>query len=192
MGDSHINIIQSCKPPLVAVGVGAICAHNVGSKPQFINALQQVDKEHDYVVPMFGEIDCRIHFHYQHLKTGKSMMELVYDTAIRYLDSIQRILTGYKYAVYLVVPAGCWADTCGPFRGYPYSTQYDRINSYSMFHDMVMIECINRKIRYIDLWPYILDVESQFAHSIYRCDEVHLGQRAIPILEREIPKGLGI
>lgn len=70
--------------------------------------ISKIDKEHDAVMLVFGEIDCRIHIFYQHKKSNGSLSlsELIDRTVSSYGSVLGEVRAlGIQLHVYGVPPA---------------------------------------------------------------------------------------
>lgn len=185
IGDSHGNIFHNI--PNFSFNQMPMCAHNLlkeSHKKQILTYVEAKVKEGDHVLLIFGEIDCRLHFHYQSQKQNRPISELIDETIQRY-GAFGKILSdmGIDYAFYNIVPTGTWKHL--RYSEYATCEMELRQRIYREFHDKLAEYCRKNGRKLVDIWDSVAD-EDGFTKHEFRQDEVHLNTKALPIILKEI------
>jgi hypothetical protein len=184
LGDSHTNVFRDFvvpKYPEFKVASWAFCAHNLYRKGEIADYICCNVKPNDQILWAFGEIDCRIHLFKQWKKQDVSLGKLIDETVENYLKSCWSV-TDNEFAIYNVVPAGCWAkETSLP----DYAPLPIRILCHTELHAKIELMCQTESVPVIDVWPAVLG-DDGCAKREYRTDEVHLNEKIVPFLMEQI------
>lgn len=193
IGDSHTDPYRF-EPRIITHHIGRGTAHNLqdtgsssGSGRQLWQVLSGINRRRDSVGLVFGEIDCRVHFHYQYLKHNKRIpvSRLMDGTIKRYGSVIEKIRSqGFRLFVLGIPPAARQRNMYGyPFYGKP----RERSKISRMFNSKLGKYCASRRIAYIDVYSQSAD-RNGFLMGQYAQDEVHLNKRIVPFVLGRILK----
>jgi len=186
IGDSHTKAFEF-QNGFVTHHIGQATAHNLirvnnssNSREILFTVLKGIPKK-DLVLLVFGEIDARIHFYNQHVKTGKSFEVLMAETLDKYRQVLKEIRAkGYNIAVLGIPPAGSQDN----IYGYPnYAGKADRIRIYAQFNKMMKTMCESNDIKFLDVQSLTRNSEGMIDEAFAR-DEIHLNSRIIPYLRQ--------
>jgi hypothetical protein len=191
LGDSHATPYNFGKR-MVVHHIGQATAHNLweeksssGSKKIFLRVLRGISPGRDVVGLVFGEIDCRIHFHYQHKKAGKPYAALMDATIERYgeaMDEVRR--RGVRFFVVGVPPVGRQENVYG----YPFYGSMDERRMISQkFRQRLAAYCRKRGVPYFDPYSFAADGKGMMKKEYCR-DDIHLNGRARWHLEAFLEK----
>ena len=188
IGDSHGNIFLNL--PNFTFKQHSVCAHSLIKdkyREVFLEYLRSNVQKDDHVILIFGEIDCRLHFHYQSQKQNRSISDLIDDTIRRY-GLFGKMLSeiGIDFAFYNVVPTGSWA-VLDYGNGMKTCEMELRKRIYREFHDKLATYCRENNYKIIDMWDLIAG-DYGFTKQEYRQDEVHLNTAVLPIALKEIAR----
>jgi len=195
IGDSHITSFNF-QPRFIAHNIGQATAHNLckqksssGSSKILSLVLSRIDKKRDFLCLVFGEIDCRIHFFYQHEKTGKPLAQLIGETIENYGSVILRLKNdGYRICVCSSPPAARQENIyCYPHYGSP--AQRSKITKE--FNEKLKGFCEKNSIPLIDIYSHAADENGFIPPSLAR-DEVHLNPKICQFARGEISRAFGI
>lgn len=195
IGDSHTTPYNFGRK-FVVHHIGQATAHNLcreesssDSGKILARVLSGISPRRDVVGLVFGEIDCRIHFHYQHKKTGRGMERLMGDTIANYAKVMEGLRKrGYSFFVVGVPPAGRQENVYKyPF----YGSAGERSRIYRQFNARLGAHCRKGGIPYLDLYPLAADSEG-FVKKEFCRDEIHLNGRAVPYAQRFLGEKFGI
>ncbi len=195
IGDSH-GYIFTGKDGFKVIANHAWCAHNIINPNKFDSLLRYVEqiKPEDYLILAFGEIDCRLHFHYQHKKQGVPINFLIDNTIHRY-GQVMKILKelGINFAIYNIVPANMEPDFYKHYSGrYSSCPRDERKTIYREFHDRLNAFCNANGYKIVDTWDVTAAADG-FIKPEYRAgDDVHLTDAAFPAVKERIYKVFGI
>ena len=191
IGDSHTLVFVGS--PFFAVHyIGPATAFNLNrsgstsrARERLFEILNRIDKERDAVMPVFGEIDCRIHIFYQHRKSNGSfsVSELIDRTVSSYGSVLEEVRAlGVQLYVYGVPPAGKQENVCN----YPYYAPPEVRSEISrQFNHCMRTYCEEHGYIYIDIYSRVSD-ERGFVRSGYAADDVHLNKKVRKIVEELI------
>lgn len=196
IGDSHTDPYRF-EPRFITHHVGRGTAHNLGkpdsssgSGKQLWAVLAGISKKRDLVGLVFGEIDCRVHFHYQFLKHGKKvpLEKLMDGTISNYGQAISRVKgSGYRVFAVGIPPAARQQN----IYGYPvYGTPAERSRISRLFNARLGQYCASRGILYVDVYPQSSDAQG-FLKKERAADEVHLNGRIVPFVRSCLSDAFG-
>jgi hypothetical protein len=157
----------------------AFCAHNIREKgvlQAWLNTININDK----IIFSFGEIDCRTHIYYQFLKLKREypISCLVADTINNYRLFLEQVKQ--DFCVYNILPAGTWQGPEINWKGICTPVQIRNI-IHNELHYTLNAMCHFYNFKVLDLWSEVLD-DDGFTKKELKCDEVHLGNGALPII----------
>ena len=181
LGDSHTNVFKQLKAPFKAHPNITACAHNIWRKPILQDEIANIDIN-DKIIFCFGEIDCRLHIYYHFVKENISPGTLIDNTISNYLLFLRQVKQ--SFAVFNIVPAGTWQGPEINWKGITTPVGI-RKTIHNEFHHKINEMCMRQDFKVIDIWPDIMD-DSGFAKRELKCDEVHLGKAALPIILTKI------
>jgi hypothetical protein len=179
LGDSHTNVFRGLKPPFQIHPNTPTCAHNLWRKGALLGDIAGIDIN-DKIIFVFGEIDCRTHIYYRFLKLKREIpISILVDNTVNnyrlFLEQVKQV-----FAVYNVLPAGTWQGPEINWKGISTPVQVRSI-IHSEFHYKINEMCRRHNFKVIDMWPDILG-DDGFTKKELKCDEVHLGDGALPLI----------
>ena len=196
IGDSHTTPFNF-QPGMVVHHIGQATAHNLGnaesssdSSRQLSIVLSQIDRKRDFVVMVFGEIDCRVHFYYQFMKQKKKAPLIVLmDATIRnYGTVLDRMKADkWRFAVLGVPPAGKQQN----IYKYPfYGSETERVEISRNFNQKLYAFCKKHRYPFIDIWKETADSSGMLKPSFAR-DEIHLCEKIVPYVAQKLDAAFG-
>lgn len=197
IGDSHTDPYRMEKR-MITHHVGRGTAHNLrdgdsssGSGRQLWKVLGGIDRKRDAVGLVFGEIDCRVHFHYQYLKHKKKVpIEALMDSTVSNYGEVVRNVKGQGYQVFVmgVPPAASQKNIYGyPFYGKP----QERSEISKKFNSKLQKWCRKNSVPFIDIMPFLSDKDG-FLKRELASDEVHANKRVVPYVRKKLEEKMGI
>jgi hypothetical protein len=110
LGDSHGSIYQSEEDQLSFVPLGSVTIYNLlkddAHSKILRETLDRMDPDKDIPIIVLGEVDCRIHVYLQHKNTGRSILDLVWDTTNKYMKVAEYLLDrGFEMVAHGIPPA---------------------------------------------------------------------------------------
>jgi hypothetical protein len=120
------------------------------------NTIDDICGQDDLVLFSAGEIDCRIHIYYQHMKSGRSIDELIEGTIDNYVVFLRLMYERrVNFCVLGIPPAGRQEENRF---GYPYyASREQRIPIFEQFNRKLRERCGKEGFRYIDLYSSTVD-----------------------------------
>ena len=173
IGDSHV---WAFKDHYKTLWIDKPTAHNIHKYEDVIydNLVDGIN------LFLFGEIDCRIHFWYQHKKTNNYIMDLIFTTIKRYLDFLLKI--DKKIGVISISPPGNQLNIFN----YPYYASYDQMKYiYNCFNTVLKIECMGYNIPFINYYQDVID-DNLDRKKEFIADDCHLNEKIIPFFKRRL------
>lgn len=178
--------------PVTALHIGPGLAYNsmkYGTTSRFLEKtefiLDNYIKKNTKILVALGEVDCRAHVFKQVEKQSRDYHEIIDDIAdnyIRYLKMIKN--RGYT--------VGCWGPIASQSEGvpvhpddrkYPRSgTEIERNKATEYFNKCLERLCADADIRFITLFPQLIDIDYKTISALYSEDGVHLSQKAMPLV----------
>jgi lysophospholipase L1-like esterase len=189
-GDSHAGKFGADPGMFIRLfNAGQATAHNLCNQngPSYFN-LQQSLHEYDpadVFLFVLGEIDCRIHFYYQHMKTGKPISVLIMDTVARYGHIIKSVRDDGRpnVAVLDVPPATRQGNV---YELEHYATREERSDIARWFNEILGSWCAAREIPFIRLYPYIADERGFLKDQYATEDGAHVSHLTVPFVVQEL------
>lgn len=134
----------------------------------------------------FGEIDCRFHIIKQAEKSENTIENIAERTALKYLEVLLEIKAlGYNIIVWNAVPPTN-PDKINP--DYPhYGTYEERILATTTFNSTLKKRCSELGFLFLSVYDRLVN-EDQTAKMEYYMDNVHLSQKAMPMVITELKK----
>jgi len=157
-------------------------------REKFFDILENEVPANAWVMPVFGEIDCRAHIQLQSEKQRKSVELIIESCVANYAQFLDDLLAkGYFVLGYNVIPSG-------PYRCkyhlkkeslYPtYGSQKQRNRITKQFNDLLRDECRKRQLPFLENFDLLVDSSERTEGKFYM-DRIHLSRRAMPMtLER--------
>lgn len=139
------------------------------------------------IILSFGEIDCRVHLSKRILKepSKEKQQQIIYSCAERYMEFIKSLKKDYNPIVFGVPPSNNF-----PFkdRQYPHlGSGIFRNKITKEFNEYLERNLSKFNVPVVSLYDYLVDKKGQtLVH--YQIDGVHLSQRAVPFLIKELEK----
>ena len=191
-GDSHCGKFGA-DPRFILGDAEQATAHNLcnrRSKTQSWFALEahlNIYDPADIWMFIIGEIDCRIHFHRQHVLTGKPVSRLVATTVKRYGYVIKAVRDdGRPNVAVLDAPP---AVAQGNFFGYDhYGTRDERAAIAVEWNRQLGEWCEANRICFVRLYPHIADERGWLADEYAVPDGSHVTADVIPFVIDELRK----
>lgn len=189
IGNSHARVFRF-ESGMISHVISASTAHNLvkprnttRSREKLFAALKLV-KPQDYVVMVFGEVDCRYHIYYQYEKHGKvmSMESLIDNTIDNYGEVIwEASRLGHSVAVCSVVPASWRESKAYPYYGSP------EVRSWITheFNDRLRRFCVDDGFDYIDVYTPAAD-SNGFIKPEFSLDDIHLNSKIVPYVRQQL------
>lgn len=205
LGDSHIRMLDSKEAGdfdrdiLFKMLWGAsFTAYSLDShKDEILAALSKADKS-NWIIMVYGEIDCRYRIYYHH-QTGNIPMDVVVEnTVCNYFDFIQHLNSlGYKICVSSVMPTmrvgGLWmGDPLQTLEHGHGGSDEDRRYITEVLNAKLKHRCWKLEIPYLNLYPYLVDpidgltrddmAYSERDHMHYR----YIGDLAVKVIKETL------
>lgn len=211
IGDSHSWAFKRQRSFIIH-NIGPATAYNlvnknstVQSNKKLFQVIDRIDRKKDIVIMVFGEIDCRVHFYNQHMKSGGkvSIDELMDRTIANYGEVLGQLNSmGVRFIVYGVLPASKQI-----FRFPPYATERIKDELFSefksnypflappevrsqinyRFNQKLKALCEARGYRYIDIYSVVAD-EQGLIRDEFAADEIHVNGKIMPYVKGVLQK----
>jgi len=126
----------------------------------------------DILLISAGEIDCRIHIYKAHMKTGRSILNLVSETVDRlsiFVNELGKAFPGLNFAVLGIPPPG-WEGNI--YRYEHYATPKQHVRIYRYFYSTYITYPWNA--RYVDMYRAFVGPDGHVKPGWLREDKVHL------------------
>ncbi|MDA9260661.1 SGNH/GDSL hydrolase family protein [Puniceicoccaceae bacterium] len=154
----------------------------------FLEILDDEVPANAWVMPVFGEIDCRAHIQIQAERQGKPIERIIESCVANYVQFIDEILAkGYFVIGYNVIPSApykCKYRLKKKSLCPTYASQKQRNRITQHFNDLLRIECDKRQLPFLENFDLLLDSLGRTERKFYM-DRMHLSIRAMPMtLER--------
>lgn len=163
---------------------------NTESNKQLFQIIRRISKK-DIVLLTFGEIDCRIHTYYQFKKNNEkySLDEIIDKTVSNYGAISHQIREkGIKLCICSVSPT----TTVGNEYNVPfYASPEIRSHITRKFNEKLQEFCTIHQYPYINIYPKVSD-ENGIMLKEYAGDQIHLNNKVIPIVRKELNEIIGI
>ena len=206
IGDSHSWAFRK-NLPFIVHNIGPATAYNVNNKNSTISSykklfevIKTIDIKRDYIILVFGEIDCRIHIYNQYKKNNESIsLEQLMDRTIsNYGDVMDQLnMMGVKFYIYCIPPATPYYIRYPPYATtamktnidenlkikYPYLVPIDlRVQINMKFNNRLKNYCLSKGYSYIDIYDKVSDLNGYMLLE-YADDEIHLNTRIVPLVK---------
>ncbi|MEO0794591.1 MAG: SGNH/GDSL hydrolase family protein [Verrucomicrobiota bacterium] len=207
IGDSHAgfftgrnsiypdNSVARPLPFFKVFHLGPVLAYNLpesgtttGGREKLFSLLEEEVPAGSWVMPVFGEIDCRAHLLRQAEKQERPVADLAAECAERYFGVVQEIQAkGFSIVVYNSIPSlpekSTWAE--GKEDDFPtYGSQADRNAAIQAFNQNLGELCAANGIPFLSTYDCFVDESGRPKREFYM-DKIHLGQSAmLQTLER--------
>jgi len=140
-------------------------------KLQFEQLLEQVTSN-DILLCIFGELDCRLHIYNKYRTTNTPLILLIQRTVISYINFLVQYQNKYnQLCVVHIVPPGTEPQYVWNFKYY--GTREERRMITEIFNYMLMKECMNNHLPFLDVYDDLVDDNGWLYKHISR-DDVHL------------------
>ena len=177
MFDERKLVISSYLCDYVMMRLGPCTAFQFFAKPEYHSFMEDVmhlnnfDISKDYVCPLLGEIDCRVHIG-KHLELGiEQACKVVIDKMFLSIDSLLK--QGYKVLLMDVHPASNHPNC--QMKGCPANGSQEQRNLYTEeFNRQLDKESKSRNIPFIKRFHWLLEMKQEAFH-----DYVHLSPERI-------------
>lgn len=195
IGDSHTSPFNF-QPRFLVHHIGQATAHNLaspqstsGSGQILSTVLSRINHRRDVLALVFGEIDCRIHFHYQHEKSKKPLAQLIGETVSNYGSVVLQLKNaGFRVCVLSASPAARQQN----IYNYPYyGTPQQRSAITRQFNAALQSFCAKNGVPFIDAHSQFAD-QNGFMPPQYARDEVHFNQKICPFVRDELNKAFSL
>jgi hypothetical protein len=196
VGDSHTNVFKS-NSLFTVIHIGPATAYNLikaksstGSNEKIQKIIDTI-KKGDIIIPVFGEIDCRIHIYYQFKKNHEncSISELIDNTIYKYGKFLTTLHErGIEICVCGITPVGEEKN----IYNYPYYAEPSVQSSiYQEFNTKLKDYCEISGIQFLNIYPLVSDADG-FLITDYTDDNVHLNGKILPIIEQMLYSKYGV
>lgn len=205
IGNSHANFFVCTHPsrqfewntiePFSAISIGPPTAYHLYDKYKWaiLAKAQSVEfKKGDYIMPAFGEVDCRVHLIKQALMQGRELEDVVKECFMRY-TRIYDFLKGYDFDIMV------WGGQASSPKGHDphneqepvYYSSAERNDVTKMWANLAKAYARHKKWPYLDLIDEILLTDGS-SNPEYFMDYCHLKyNKCMPLLKEKV-KGLGL
>jgi hypothetical protein len=189
IGDSHVKPFEF-QGSFVAHHIGQATAYNLikenntsNSREIFLRVVSGINAKRDVLLLVFGEIDARIHIYNQHMKTGKTIDELINATVSNYGKAILGLTSkGFKVAVLGIPPAGSQEN----IYKYPfYGSREERKAISIAFNNALGRWCASNSIPFIDVQKAASGKDGFLSQEFAR-DKIHLNSRIVPYVRASL------
>jgi len=148
----------------------------------YARMLEQVTDD-DVILFVLGEVDCRIHFFYHHMREGTSVADLINNTVRRYGTFLEK--QTHRIAVLDVPPAIRQENVYGfPY----YGTREQRAYVAKEFNRILGEWCREHGVPFIEIYPYIVDEHGFLKDEYAAIDDAHLMPEVLDFIEAELKK----
>tara|TARA_R100000544_G_scaffold37157_2_gene27475 strand:- start:136 stop:816 length:681 start_codon:yes stop_codon:yes gene_type:complete len=179
---SPINKFEQRIPYFCPIKIGSNTAWNSYDKlPIIEQAIQEYEiTKKDYIFACFGEIDIRNHIGIQNDKNNLGLKVNIESCVNRYFKTILYLNNKYlNVGVYGSPPSSVgWKDTFG------YKDVITRNNMTLLFNNYLKEKCITHNIIFKDISNFMIK-EDGSTDEAFIMDDIHLSQKAIPLLIEE-------
>jgi len=144
--------------------------------------VERIQKRKDILVLVFGEIDCRIHIYYQHMKRQRAVSTsyLIEETIENYGRVLNQLKgMGVNLIVHGITPAA-WEEN---IYNYPYyGSRAVRAGISKEFNEKLKAYCEANDLRYFDIYSRVVDQDGMIQRG-FSYDGVHLNDKAIDLFK---------
>jgi hypothetical protein len=196
IGDSHTSVFKESSL-FTVFHIGPATAYNLikvnsstGSNEKILKIINMM-KKGDILIPVFGEIDCRIHIYYQYKKNKEniSISELIDNTIRNYGKLIATIQErGIDVCVCGICPVG---EEKNIYKYPYYAEQSVQISIFQEFNTKLKSFCDLSGIQFLNLYPLVSDMNG-FILNDYSDDGLHLNGKILPKIEQILYSKYGV
>ncbi len=205
IGDSHASFfsgtdaIQPVWPELgknyiplfKAYRLGPVTAYNLcktgtksGGREKLFEVLKTIETN-STVLLSFGEIDCRVHLLKQSREHDRPLADVVNECVDRYFGVVQEVKSlGYQVLVWAAIPSTIAGKIAEPDY-VAYGTCAERNEVTKLFNNRLTQLAEAQKIPVISVFNELV-LPNGLTNFAYYSDEVHLSQKAMPLVVRKI------
>lgn len=199
LGDSHSSvfggsdIIQPCWPELSndttpffrTYRLGPSTAYQLSNKLETIKTIvnTKVNKNEDYVMFCFGEIDVRAHLLKQSIKQNRDLDEIILECVTKYFEVIKTINNlGFKIIVWGVIAS--WSDL-KPYTGPSFGTELERNKATNKFNFLLKEFSTKNNFHFVSVYDEMLNKNGttnfEYLDEWDGC-HIHLNQKIMPLI----------
>jgi hypothetical protein len=177
-------------PLFKAYRLGAVVAYNLcktGTKTQgrekLFSILAGIPKK-SIVLLCFGEIDCRVHMIRQAEIQNLNVSEIAKECAWRYFSVIKEVHGDFEVVVWNVIPSSR-QDKINSTEFPSCGTSNERNKATFSFNTALNELLQTEQIKFLSVFDKLLD-EKGNTNPFYYGDDIHLSQRAMPLVISKI------
>lgn len=199
IGDSHVVVFSGFEVPPEGTGntgflpffrayrLGPYTAYNAAKRRDVIEPIvENKVRPGDLVMLCFGEIDCRVHLLKQSRMQRRPLEDVVAECVTRYAQLFEiKEKYGIGLLVWNAVPSSRKEVDAGEHS--TYGTCRERNEVARLFNGRLEEECKKREIAFVSIFDRLVD-EDGLTRTEYYSDDVHLSQRAMPLILDELRK----
>lgn len=195
LGDSHVTPFRWFYPfPLCHIGPATAWGlMNLNSwthsQERVLGIVSGINKERDFVITSFGEIDCRYRIYERHLRKGMSISEVVDKTIERYGQFLELVEDRQVAVMVLGVPPASREGNDIPLPDY--GDLKTRVGIHREFSRKLADHCKKTGLVYIELLSKTCDDEGVIKQD-WTSDGEHLTNRVVPLVTTIINEELGL
>lgn len=184
-------------PMFRAYRLGPATAYNLENKIlQIVNLLDKfVDKEQDFLLFAFGEIDMRIHVGTQLIENpNRTKEEIIQEIVDRYFGTVLAIKNlGYNVRIFAPIAQSFATPKSNYIKDrfkYPMEfpivgTNKERNEYTKIFTEMLIQKGIEKKIKVISILDEMLDENGETKPDLFM-DYLHLSSIALPLIKSKL------
>jgi hypothetical protein len=162
----------------------ASTAYNLGSKKDIIDSIvdEHIRKD-DWLVFCFGETDCRSHI----VKQGKDVIDHTVNSVVsRYINFISNYADRCNIAVFgPIAPSQLTSHGDDYYK--TFGTHEERLYASRLLNSRLELECDKKSYKFFSIAEDMMDGE--IVDTKYLLDEIHLNQKAMPLIMEKL-KGI--
>lgn len=172
--------------------LGPVLAYNLcktetlsRGREKLFEVLEKCVPEGGTVLTCFGEIDCRLHLPKQAAQQNRSLDSVVAECVGRYFSVILEVVArGHCVIVWNVPPSTTRQDTSS-WQFPAYGTCEERNTTTVLFNRHLEEKCHASGVSFLSVFDALVD-NSGLTRSPFYLDDVHLSQRAMPLVVRAL------
>lgn len=213
VGDSHANFfsgfdemqpewpsdgIKNGHPFFKAFRIGPVLAYNLcrnnsstRGREKLMELLSQFPPKSN-VLFCFGEIDCRAHIVLQVKRQSRTVEAIIKTVADRYFSVVKEVQgMGFTPLIWNVIPSAPTdinSKINVPAKYLFHGTQKERNDVTRRFNAYLKTLAKDRDIFFMDFFDKLMNEDGSVKLEYYCQDDIHLSQRAMPIVLEELKK----
>lgn len=169
--------------------IGPATAYQLENKIDILNEIIQinVDRENDYILFCFGEVDIRAHLIKQSQIQSVNINTLIHECVDRYF----RVILYYKELGYKVLawgPIASWHESKKYTGGPSFGTCLERNEVTKEFNDYLKLRCEQYSIGFVSIFIKMVDEKNitipEYLDN-WEGSHIHLSQTAMPLILKE-------